>query len=72
VGQLSIGADTLLPKGKRRTARTRLGQPISTEDAQIAAISLATGLTVATRNTKDFGNIDGQALANPWQATTAH
>ena len=30
--------------------RTQLGQPISVEDAQIAAIALATGLTLATRN----------------------
>ena len=51
---------------------TRQGQPISTEDAQIAAIALATGLTVATRNTQDFENIDGLRLANPWQATTPH
>lgn len=48
-------------------ARTRQGQPISTEDAQIAAIALACGLTVATRNTKDFQHIDGLILANPWQ-----
>jgi predicted nucleic acid-binding protein len=49
-------------------ARTRQGQPISTEDAQIAAIALATGLTVATRNTKDFEHIDALKLANPWRA----
>lgn len=48
-------------------ARTRQGLPISTEDAQIAAIALACGLTVATRNTKDFEHIDGLILANPWQ-----
>ena len=53
-------------------ARTRQGQPISTEDAQIAAIALAAGLTVATRNTKDLENIDGLMLANPWQATSPH
>ena len=51
-------------------AQTRQGQPVSTEDAQIAAIALAAGLTVATRNTKDFENIDSLLLANPWQATT--
>ena len=49
-------------------ARTRHGQPISTEDAQIAAIALAAGLTVATRNTKDFETIEGLMLANPWSA----
>ena len=48
--------------------RTRRGLPISTEDAQIAATALAAGLTVATRNTKDFENIDGLTLANPWQS----
>lgn len=49
-------------------ARARQGQPISTEDAQIAAIALASGFVVVTRNTKDFENIDGLALANPWLA----
>ena len=48
-------------------ARTRQGQPISTEDAQIAAIALAAGMTVASRNTRDFENIDGLNLVNPWQ-----
>jgi len=47
--------------------RVRQGQPISTEDAQIAAIALSIGLVVATRSTKDFENIDGLAVANPWQ-----
>lgn len=53
-------------------ARIRQGLPISTEDAQIAAIALTAGLTVATRNTKDFENIQGLTLANPWQATSPH
>ena len=53
-------------------ARTRQGRPVSTEDAQIAAIALASGLTVATRNTRDFENIDGLSLANPWQTSTPH
>lgn len=53
-------------------ARSRQGQPISTEDAQIAAIALAAGLTVATRNTKDLENIDGLTLTNPWQANVPH
>ena len=46
--------------------RTQLGQPISVEDAQIAAIALATGLTLATRNTRDFVAIDGLVVVNPW------
>ena len=53
-------------------ARSRQGHPISTEDAQIAAIALAAGLTVVTRNTKDFDNIDGLPWVNPWQDATSH
>lgn len=48
--------------------RTGLGRPISVEDAQIAAIARAGGLTLATRNTKDFGDIEGLTLVNPWEA----
>ena len=46
--------------------RTRLGRPISVEDAQIAAIARSGGLDLATRNTKDFSDIDGLQLMNPW------
>jgi predicted nucleic acid-binding protein len=46
--------------------RQRLGQPMSVEDAQIAAIALVAGLVVVTRNTKDFENIEGLELNNPW------
>ena len=51
--------------------RTRQRRPISTEDAQIAAIALAFGLTVATRNTRDFENIDGLAWVNPWYSAAS-
>ena len=47
--------------------RRRAGQAISTEDALIAAIALAHGYPLATRNIKDFLHIDGLALYNPWQ-----
>ena len=47
--------------------RTRQGHPITTEDAQIAATALANALTVATRNTADFQNIQGLELVNPWE-----
>ena len=49
-------------------SRTRLGRPISTEDAQIAAIALAAGLPLLTRNTKDFADIAGLNQINPWQS----
>jgi len=41
--------------------RTRAGLPISTEDAQIAAISLKQGLPLVTRNVKDFYKHSGTA-----------
>lgn len=47
-------------------ARSREGRPVSTEDAQIAAISVAGGLTLVARNTKDFQGITGLRLSNPW------
>ncbi len=47
-------------------ARNRAGLPISTEDAQIAAISLRNGLPLATRNLKDFRQIAGLNLLDPW------
>lgn len=46
--------------------RTRLGRPISVEDAQIAAIARSQGLRLATRNTSDFTEIDELVLVNPW------
>lgn len=48
-------------------ARRRAGQAITTEDAQIAAVALAHGYPLATRNTKDFLLINGLTLYNPWQ-----
>jgi toxin FitB len=36
------------------------------EDAQIAAIALARGLRLATRNTSDFTDIDELVVVNPW------
>ena len=48
-------------------ARILQGRPISTEDAQIAAMALAAGLTIATRNIKDFEAVEDLLLANPWK-----
>ncbi|GAA4224669.1 type II toxin-antitoxin system VapC family toxin [Actinomadura meridiana] len=46
-------------------ARERAGLPISTADAQIAAICRARGAACATRNTKDFA-WTGVELVDPW------
>jgi toxin FitB len=47
--------------------RMRQGLPISTEDGQIVAIALANQMPLATRNTKDFANISGLSVLNPWE-----
>jgi predicted nucleic acid-binding protein len=47
--------------------RRRLGRPIATFDAQIAAIARAHGATVATRNVGDF-EACGVRIVNPWNA----
>lgn len=46
-------------------ARERAGLPVSTADAQIAAICLSNDATCATRNTGDF-EFTGVHLVNPW------
>jgi toxin FitB len=50
------------------SVRRNAGFPITTEDAQIAAIAVSHGYPLATRNTKDFQHISGLTLHNPWQA----
>jgi predicted nucleic acid-binding protein len=48
-------------------ARRRAGRPITTLDAQIAAIARAHGAAVATRNVADFTDC-GIDVVDPWQA----
>jgi predicted nucleic acid-binding protein len=48
------------------TERESIGHPISTSDAQIAAICRALSATLATRNTSDFTHT-GVGLVNPWK-----
>lgn len=48
-------------------AREAAGLPISTADAQIAAICRAHDATCATRNLKDFAHT-GVHLVDPWKA----
>ena len=50
------------------SARMRAGRPISVEDAKIAAMALASGCVLATRNVSDFEGIDGLSLVNPWSS----
>ncbi|MDE1995249.1 MAG: type II toxin-antitoxin system VapC family toxin [Rhizobiaceae bacterium] len=46
--------------------RHRLGRRMETKDAMIAAICIAHGATLATRNTKDFEGLDIR-LVNPFE-----
>lgn len=46
-------------------ARRRAGRPISTADAQIAALARSHGATLATRNLRDFEGC-GVEIINPW------
>jgi hypothetical protein len=45
--------------------RRKIGRPISQFDAQIAAIALSRGATLATRNVADFTDT-GVVVINPW------
>lgn len=46
--------------------RKNAGKPISTADAQIAAIALCHQLPLITRNIKDFSGVSGLQVINPW------
>lgn len=49
-------------------ARMASGKPISTENAQIAAIAICHQLVLVTRKPKDFLAISKLELCNPWDA----
>jgi predicted nucleic acid-binding protein len=44
--------------GQLRARRRNVGRPISVPDAMIAAICIANGATLATRNAADFADLD--------------
>ena len=48
--------------------RQLTGHPLHVPDAQIAATALEHGLTLVTRNVKDFEGI-GVTILNPWLTT---
>lgn len=62
---LDFTADDAKIYGEIRAQRLRNGKPMSTLDAQIAAIALVHHHTVATRNTTDFEGC-GLQLMNPF------
>jgi toxin FitB len=58
--------ETAMATGRLRAKRENMGRPISVQDAMIAAICLANGATLATRNTRDFEGLDLK-LVNPFE-----
>lgn len=62
---LAFDADAAERYAEVLAARDAAGAPISTADAQIAAICLACGAACATRNVKDFQNT-GVKIVDPW------
>lgn len=46
--------------------RQLMGRPLSVPDGQIAATALEHGLSMVTRNVKDFEGI-GLSIINPWE-----
>lgn len=50
-------------------SRRGAGRPLAVEDGMIAAICVARGATLATRNTSDFAGLDLD-LIDPWAASS--
>ena len=63
---LAFDADAAERYAEVLASREAAGVPVSTADAQIAAICLAHGATCATRNVKDFQHT-GVELVDPWK-----
>lgn len=63
---LVFGELAAIQYGQLVAQRTRIGRPITVEDAQIVAIALAHGLQLATRNVRDFKDIPNLSLTDPW------
>lgn len=60
----------LISPVKLKTAAIRKTTRIKLPDALIAATSLVHDLTLITRNTHDFRNIDGLRIINPFEVST--
>lgn len=63
---LPFDSDAARAYGEIAAARRRKGRPISTADAQIAAIVRSRGARLATRNAVDFEGC-GITVIDPWK-----
>lgn len=64
---LSFASETARAYADIAAARRSAGRPITTVDAQIAAIARSYRATLATRNVADFEGC-GVDVVNPWEA----
>lgn len=69
-GTLGFDARAAMLYGAIVSRRIADGRPIDRADAQVAASCIANGAALATRNTKDFADIPGLELINPWEAAS--
>jgi predicted nucleic acid-binding protein len=67
---LPFGGDAARAYAQIAAHRRRSGRPISTFDAQIAAITRVARATVATRNVGDYDDC-GVKVLNPWDSRGA-
>jgi len=65
---LDFTANAAVTYGRFVPDRLAVGRPIERADAEIAACCLQVGAALATRNTKDFEEIPGLEVINPWEA----
>ena len=61
---LALDTDIMTEWGR---LQARTGRSLPVFDSLIAAAALARRMTLVTRNTKDFENIEGLILLNPWE-----
>ena len=60
---IPLDTEVLLEWGK---LRARAGRTLPVVDSQIAAAAITHHMTLVTRNVKDFEDIEGISLINPW------
>lgn len=63
---LPFDRDAAIAYASIASSRRKVGRPFSTADCQIAAIAHARRLTVATRNVRDFEEMEIE-LVDPWK-----
>lgn len=62
---LELSTLAAVAAGSMRAAREAAGRPLSVADAQIAGIARTNDACVATRNSRDFVDLDVDVI-NPW------